>query len=49
MVSGIDSLLCKYPCPPPANQTDDALVQGGSLAGEGEIYFSLRLPTEKSK
>lgn len=37
------------PGPPPAIQTDDHLVRGGSLAGEGKIYFPLRLPTEKNK
>ncbi len=35
------------PSSPPANQADDHMVQGGSFAGEGKIYFPLPLPDDK--
>ncbi len=35
------------PVSPPVHQADDHLVQGGSLAGEGMIYFPLSAPKEK--
>lgn len=35
------------PSNPPANQVDDHIVQGGSFAGEGMLYFPLGLPNDK--
>ncbi|MCK9375131.1 MAG: hypothetical protein M0P73_03160 [Syntrophobacterales bacterium] len=35
------------PVSPPVHHADDHLVQGGSLTGEGMIYFPLGAPNEK--
>ncbi|MFA5112515.1 MAG: hypothetical protein WC443_13980 [Desulfobaccales bacterium] len=35
------------PVSPPVHQADDHIVQGGSLAGEGMIYFPLGRPSDK--
>lgn len=35
------------PLSQPVNQADSHIVQGGSLAGEGMIYFPLGLPNDK--
>ncbi len=37
------------PLSQPVNQEDHHIVQGGSLAGEGAIYFPLGLPNNKKQ
>jgi hypothetical protein len=41
MVAGLVAACAGVPLTSPAHQTGDHIVQGGSLAGEGKIYFPL--------
>jgi hypothetical protein len=49
VLAGYVAACAVAPSTPPAHQAEDHIVQGGSFAGEGRIYFPLSLPNEKKK
>jgi hypothetical protein len=47
MLAGLLAACASAPIAPPANQADGHIVQGGSFAGEGKIYFPLPFQDDK--
>jgi hypothetical protein len=47
MVAGSLAACASAPPPPPAHQADGHIVQGGSFAGEGMMYFPLPFADDK--
>ena len=46
VLAGLFAACAGAPTATPANQADDNIVQGGSFAGEGKIYFPLPIPND---